>query len=210
MKDAVTAIDNFKRGIRYAKYQVTHNLQTSLIKALAGVKFSLECYRNVVKATTYIIDHCKKGDDQYSKLWDRVTFYFKLNSKSCRNDAGVPYTTREKMENVIKGQASKHNFHSDCILNSKDIKYLVCAKKHRGFAASDVAKQLKLTMYQVNFLLPKCPSAPITPLLIETICRLYKKKVKIDDIIAYTKLDFAKVAEITLTKCATNQFKIPN
>lgn len=202
MKDAVAAIEKFQRKIRYADYQSTFDLQKILIKGLAGVKFSLDCYRNLVKAIKFMVDHCKKGDGQFTDLWDRSTYYFGLNSKSCRDNAGVPYTTKEKMENVIKIQAANNSFNPDCILNSKDIKYLACAKKYRGYKASEIATQLKLTVAQVNLLLPNCPPAPITPRTISTICILHKNKVSIDDIVAVTKVDFFKVAQIIVNKCA--------
>ena len=205
MKDAVTAIDNFLRKIRYANYQQTYDLQKGLIKGLSGLKYTLECYRNLVQGTTYMIKHCKKGDGQFSELWDQTVRHYRLNSRGCQDKGGVPYTTKAKMQEAINAQAAKDNFNPDCILNSKDIKYLVCAKKYRGYTASDIAKQYKLTAKQVGILMPACPPEPVTPHKIETICELHKDGVNVNDIIGFIKLDFVKVAGVILRNCTHTQ-----
>ena len=205
MKDAVTGIDNFLSKIRYANYQATFDLQRGLIKGLAGLKYSLECYRNAIQATTYMVKHCKNGDGQFSELWSRTIVNFRLNSDSCRDKSGITYITKSKMEAAINAQSKTANFNPDCILNSKDIRYLVCARKYRGFTASDIAKEFKLTINQAEIILPTCPPEPLTPHKIETICRLHKDGVNLNDIVDVTKVNATEVFKVLLSHCAHTQ-----
>lgn len=205
MKNAVTAIDNFLSKIRYANYQATFDLQRGLIKGLAGIKYSLECYRNAIQATTYMVKHCKNGDGQFDELWSQTTTNFRLNFASCRGQSGITYITKSKMEAAVKAQSKTANFNPDCIMNSKDIRYLVCARKYRGFSASDIAKEFKLTIKQAEIIMPKCPPEPLTPHKMATICRLHKDGVEIFDIVQATKVKFVDAFQVLNSHCAHTQ-----
>ena len=205
MKDAVVAIDKFLSKIRYANYQATFDLQRELLKGLTGLKYTLECYRNMIQATSYIIKHCKKGNAQFSTLWDQTILHFSLNSRGCKDTSGVPYTTKSKMEEAIKAQAKVDNFNPDCILNSKDIRYLVCARKYKGYSVTDIAKEFKLTVKQAATIVPHCPPEPLTPHKVNSICRLHKDGVAIDDIVGVLKVAFVKVAKVLVQNCTHTQ-----
>ena len=209
MKEAVTAIDNFLSKIRYANYQATFDLQRNLIKGLAGIKYSLECYRNAILATSYMIKHCKNGDGQFSKLWDQSVLHFNLNVRSCRGKVGAPYTTKSKMEEAIKIAAKPGNFNPDCILNSKDIRYLVCARKYKGYTAKVIAKEFGLTEQQAAIIMPGCPPEPLTPHKVNTICQLHKDGVGFDDIVGIVSMPFVKVALVVLNNCTHTQGLFP-
>lgn len=205
MKDAVTAIDNFLSKIRYANYQATFDLQRSLINGLAGLKYSLECYRNLIQATSYMIKHCRNGDGQFAELWDQSVIHFNLNTRSCQDKSGVPYTTKSKMEEAIKAQAKTDNFNADCILNSKDVRYLVCTRKYSGYTAKDIAKEFDLTVKQAEIIMPGCPPEPLTPHKVKSICQLHKDGVKIDNIVTVVGMPFIKVALVLVHNCTHTQ-----
>lgn len=201
MKDAVTAIDNFLRKIRYANYQTTFDLQRSLKKGLVGLKYSLECYQNMIQATMYMIRHCKNGDAQFSTLWDQAVKNYRLNSRSCKDSTGTTFITKTKMEEAIKTQAKTDKFNPDCIQNSKDVKYLVCSRKYKGVAARNIAKEYKLTVKQAEEMMKICPPEPLTPHKVKSICRLHKDGVSIDNIIPVVQLPFVKIALVVINNC---------
>ena len=201
MKDAVTAIDNFLSKIRYANYQATFDLQRNLIKGLAGIKYSLECHRNVILATSYMIKHCKNGNGQFSKLWDQSVLHFQLNVRSCLDGTGIAYLTKSKMEEAIKKVAATEKFNPDCILNSKDIRYLVCTWKYKGFSPKATAAQLKLTEQQAQIIMSACPPEPITPHKVNSICQLHKDGVEIDNIVSVVSMPFIKVVQVVIHNC---------
>jgi hypothetical protein len=202
MKDAVTAIDNFLSKIRYANHQATFDLQRNLIKGLAGIKYSLECYRNVILATSYMINHCKKGDGQFSDLWDQTVLHFRLNVRSCQDSTGISYITKAKMEETVKTASNTTDkFNPDCILNSKDVRYLVCSKKYKGFSPKVIATEHKLTEQQAVIMMSDCPPEPITPHKVNSICRLHKDGVGIDNIVAVVSMPFIKVAQVVIYNC---------
>ncbi|XP_028401255.1 uncharacterized protein LOC114524364 [Dendronephthya gigantea] len=205
MKNAVTAINNFLSKIRHANYQATFDLQRELIKGLAGLKYTLACYRNVIQATSYMMQHCKNGDGQFSELWDQTVTHFRLDSRSCNDEQGVPYVTKAKMQKAIEDLAKKDKFHPDCILNSKDVRYLVCARKYRGHTASDIAKEFDLTVKQAEIIMPHCPPEPLTPHKINSICRLHKDGMEIIEIVAFMKIEFLKVAGVLIKNCTHTQ-----
>lgn len=152
-----------------------------------------------------MMQHCKNGDGQFSELWKQTVTHFRLDSRSCHDDQGVPYTTKAKMQKAIDDLAKTDKFHPDCILNSKDVRYLVCARKYRGHTADEIAKELDLTVTQAGIIMPNCPPEPLTPQKVNSICRLHKDGMEMFEIVAFMKMDFLKVAGVLVQNCTHTQ-----
>ena len=105
MQLARDAIDQWFEEIDDAGQSSTYELLVILNNGLSNVSYTLTCYRNKVRAISYISQHCAAGDGSIDDLYDIAEGDFYVNDNDCIDDSGYQYTTREQIVAINDGLA---------------------------------------------------------------------------------------------------------
>ena len=172
MKKADTAISNYRNQISSAKSEVVVLLQKSLIYALGNVSYNSECYQRKIATFESVKNGCKEGKGSFNDLYERAMLDFRTNEDSCKDESGLPYTTRDEVRKFVDQKATKEKFEKICLLNSGLKKKLVCEKINSGFTVPQIMQSLNENEAVVENFAEECPVVGLTPKEKGIICEI--------------------------------------
>ena len=172
MKKAVSAISNYRNRISRSRPEVVVLLQKSLIYALGNISYNSECYQRKMATFEAVKVGCKKGRGSFDVLYERAMIDFRTNDDSCKDESGLPYTSKNEVRNFVNEKATKEKFERSCLLNSGLKKKVVCEKINEGFTVSQIIQSVKENQALVEMFAEECPVIGLTPKEKGIICEI--------------------------------------
>ncbi len=136
--------------------------------------FSTPCSVYKEKAQNFISQRCKSGTATFEKLHNKALsfFYFDTRRQDCLQE-----NLKVEFLSAVENAAKREGWHSNCLLNSRELLALVCHKYFQGYSDSTaIIGQLRnpdLTADMVLNFLTRCPEPPITPKSKTDTCMLF-------------------------------------
>lgn len=183
MRKADTAISIYRNQISSAKPEVVVLLQEMLIYALGNISYNTECYQRKMATFESVKNGCKEGKGSFNDLYERAMLDFRTNEDSCKDETGLPYTTKDEVRRFVDQKATKEKFEKICLLNSGLKKKLVCEKINGGFTVPQIMQSLNENEAVVESFAEECPVIRLTPKEKGIICNI-KPFQSQDEIIA--------------------------
>ena len=172
MKKAVSAISNYRNRISRSKPDVVVLLQKSLIYALGNISYNSECYQRKMATFEAVKVGCKEGRGSLDVLYERAMIDFRTNDDSCKDESGLPYTSKTEVRNFVDEKATKEKFERSCLLNSGLKKNVVCEKINEGFTVSQIIQSVNENPALVEMFAEECPVIGLTPKEKGIICEI--------------------------------------
>ncbi|XP_028392727.1 uncharacterized protein LOC114517259 [Dendronephthya gigantea] len=178
-KNATVAavIVDFINRVPTAGYNLLLNLQRELIIALKSIDYEYSCLADKQHAISTVLTDCRIGRRPFPALYQYATGKHKLNRDGCIARGIFPYTSQDQFFTILNATATHQGWYSNCLLNSEDLLYRVCAEKIKGYTTpKEIVKQANktgLTEDMVPHFLGRCPPPRITPKSIKDTCTLY-------------------------------------
>lgn len=172
MKVAVLVINNYRRYIRNANPVFVVKLQRALIDSLSEVSFNSECYQRKIATFEFVKDGCKKGKASFDDLYKRAMIDFRTNEDLCKDESGLPYTTKDEVRKFVNGKTKEEQFEINCLLNGDVKRLVVCEQVSLGFSVSQIIKNVNANHLLVETIAEACPIRGLTPLQVKTICEI--------------------------------------
>lgn len=172
MRVAVLVINNYRRYIRNANSGFVVKLQKALIDSLLEVSFNSECYQRKMATFEFVKDGCKKGRGSFDDLYERAMIDFRTNEDLCKDESGLPYTTKDELRKFVNVKAKEEQFEINCLLNGDVKRLVVCEQVNLGFSVSQIIKNVNANPLLVETIAEACPARGLTPLQMKTICEV--------------------------------------
>lgn len=170
IKQASANITIFLNQIKDADYDQTNTLQKRLDKALSSVSYTIDCFKKKITTLTYTHRECAKGKGTMERIFEFALDFYRPNDLGCTSETGHAYTSFEATKSYIEQRMVTENKQADCILNSEDMKTLVCSYYVRGYENADIERECGVTAAQVSYFVAICPPGEITPVLKTRLC----------------------------------------
>ena len=172
MKVAVLVINNYRRHIRNANPGFVVKLQKALIDSLLEVSFNSECYQRKIATFEFVKEGCKKGRASFDDLYKRAMIDFRTNEDLCKDESGLPYTTKDEVRKFVNGKAKEEQFEANCLLNGDVKRLVICEQVNLGFSVSQIIKNVNANHLLVETIAEACPVRGLTPLQMKMICEV--------------------------------------